>query len=76
MRRILYENSLSLVFLTLSILSLVGQSLTDHLQHNEERREHGQPSGSYGQYLRTGHLWEAVTENWESEFCRWGSTYC
>ena len=68
MRRIIYENSLSLVFLGLFILALVGQSLTGHRQYNEERQEHGQPSLPYGQYLRTGHFWEAVTENWESEF--------
>jgi hypothetical protein len=72
MRRILYENSLSLVFLALFILSLVGQSLTGHRQYNEERREPGQPSVSYGRYLRTGHFWEAVSENWESEFLQMG----
>jgi hypothetical protein len=32
MRRILYENSLSLVFLGLFILALMGQSLTGHRQ--------------------------------------------
>src|SRR5918996_2019281 len=72
MRRILYENSLSLAFLALFILALVGQSLTGHRQYNEERQEHGQPSVTYGQYLRTGNFWEAVTENWESEFLQMG----
>ena len=72
MRRILYENSLSLVFLGLFILALVGQSLTGHRQYNEERQVHGQPSVTYGQYLRTGNFWEAVTENWESEFLQMG----
>ena len=33
---------------------------------------HGQPSATFGQYLRTGHFWEAVTENWESEFLQMG----
>ena len=72
MRRIVYENSLSLVFLSLFILALWGQSLTGHRQYSEERQEHGQPSLPYGQYLRTGHFWEAVTENWESEFLQMG----
>jgi hypothetical protein len=72
MRRILYENSLSLAFLGLFIMALVGQSLTGHRQYNEERREHGNPSLSYGQYLRTGHFLEAVSENWESEFLQMG----
>ena len=72
MRRILYENSLSLVFLSLFLLALVGQSLTGHRQYNEERQEHGQPALPYGHYLRTGHFWEAVSENWESEFLQMG----
>ena len=72
MRRILYENGLSLAFLGLFILAFLGQSLTGHRQYNEERRQHGQPSLLYGQYLRTGHFWEAVTENWESEFLQMG----
>jgi hypothetical protein len=72
MRRILYENSLSLVFLGLFILALLGQSLTGHHQYNEERQEHGQPTLPYGHYLRTGHFWEAISENWESEFLQMG----
>jgi hypothetical protein len=72
MRRIMYENSLSLAFLGLFIIALVGQSLTGHRQYNEERQEHAQPTVPYGQYLRTGHFWEAVTENWESEFLQMG----
>jgi Domain of unknown function (DUF6766) len=72
MRRIVYENSLSLVFLGLFILALVGQSLTGHRQYNEERQEHGQPSLPYSQYLQTGRFWEAISENWESEFLQMG----
>ena len=72
LRRMLYENSLSLVFLGLCVLALVGQSLTGHHQHNEEQQAHGQPSVTHSQYLRTGHFWEAVTENWESEFLQMG----
>jgi hypothetical protein len=72
MRRLLYEHSLSLVFLGLFILAVVGLSLTGHRQYNEERQEHGQPTLPYDQYLRTGHFWEAVSENWESEFLQMG----
>jgi len=72
MRRKLYENSLSLVFLGLFALALLGQSLAGHRQFNEERQAHGQLSVTYSQYLRTGHFWEAVTENWESEFLQMG----
>jgi hypothetical protein len=72
MRRVLYENSLSLVFLGLCVLALVGQSLTGHRHYNQERQAHGQPTVPYSHYLRTGHFWEAVTENWESEFLQMG----
>jgi hypothetical protein len=72
MRRKLYENSLSLVFVGLFALAFLGQSLTGHRQFNEERQAHGQLSITYSQYLRTGHFWEAVTENWESEFLQMG----
>ena len=43
MRRMLYENSLSLVFLSLCVLALVGQSLNGHRQYNEERRRTANP---------------------------------
>jgi hypothetical protein len=73
MRRMLYENSLSLVFLGLWVLALVGQSFTGHRLYDEERQAHGQPSVTYGQYLQTGHFWGAVAENWESEFLQMGA---
>jgi len=73
MRRMLYENSLSLVFLGLFSLALLGQSLTGQHQYNDERETHGLPRLTYGQYLRTGHFWEALTENWESEFLQMGT---
>jgi uncharacterized protein DUF6766 len=72
MRRVLYENSLSLVFMGLFMLALFGQSLTGQRQYNDERQTHGEPRLSYGQYLRTGHFWEALSENWESEFLQMG----
>jgi len=36
--------------------------------YNETRREHGQSLVSVGRYLQTGHPWQALFENWESEF--------
>ena len=68
MRRIFYENGLSIVFFLLFALSLVGQSLTGHKEYNDDQREHGQPKVSYSEYLASGHFVEATFENWESEF--------
>jgi hypothetical protein len=50
------------------MLTMVGQTLTGMREHNETEREHGQPALTLGQYLLSGHFWEATGENWESEF--------
>ena len=69
MRKLLHENGLSLALLLLFLTTLVaGQTWSGHLQHNEERRDHGQPELSYGAYLQSDHFLEATMENWESEF--------
>ena len=68
MRRILRENGLSIVLLTLFLLCWIGQSVVGHREHNSEQRQHGQPELAYGSYLGSSHFWEATAENWESEF--------
>jgi hypothetical protein len=68
MRRVLRENGLSLVLLSLFLLFWVGQSVAGHREYNSEQREHMQSEISYGSYLRSAHFWEATAENWESEF--------
>jgi hypothetical protein len=68
MRRILRENGLSIVLLSLFLLFWFGQSVAGHREHNSEQRDHLQPEVSYFSYLRTAHFWEATAENWESEF--------
>src|ERR671913_567353 len=68
MRRILRENGLSIVLMSLFLLFWVGQSVAGHHEYNNEQREHGEPGLAYGSYLRSSHFWEATAENWESEF--------
>jgi hypothetical protein len=70
--RFLFENGLSLVMFGLFIMSFVGQVLTGRATHNDEQRQHGQPTVSMGQYLTTGAFVEATAENWESEFLQMG----
>jgi hypothetical protein len=62
------DRALTLVLLAMFALSLVGQVATGHAEYNAARQEHGRPRVTLGAYLGTGHLWEAVFENWESEF--------
>ena len=68
MRRFLYENSLSLAMLGLFLLFLAGQSLAGWYVYNSDQQDHQQPPIPYGAYLLSGHFFEAVFENWESEF--------
>lgn len=68
MRKFLRNNGLSVFFLALFILSMVGQFFTGFAQHNKERKEDGQPALSLPAYFRSGHFIQATFENWESEF--------
>jgi hypothetical protein len=68
MRRFFRNNGLSIVILAIFFALMVGQSITGHLQHNEDQKEHGQPTVGYVGYLGTSHFLEATMENWESEF--------
>src|SRR5688572_22465233 len=71
--RVLRDNGLSLVLFGLFAVSLVGQALTGHRHYNDEQIEHGQPTVSITEYLRSGEFLEATAENWESEFLQMGA---
>lgn len=62
------DRALTLVLMGMFLLFLAGQGLTGFLEYNDEQTQHGQAAVSMGDYLATGHPWEALFENWESEF--------
>jgi len=62
------NNSLSIVFLVLFILSLGGQLMSGYKEHNKDLQEKGALAISLQQYIQTGHFMQATFENWESEF--------
>jgi hypothetical protein len=64
----LRDRGLTLLLLSMFALFWVGQLTTGVAKYNAEQQEHGQPLVTLTQYLGTGHGWEAVFENWESEF--------
>lgn len=68
----LYNNSLSIVFLLLTFLSLIGQAYTGLHQHNDFLVDHNQNTVNLLQYLGSGHFIQATFENWESEFFQMG----
>jgi hypothetical protein len=57
-----------LLLMAMFLLFLMGQVVSGFVEYNAEQRLHGQPAVSMNGYLATGHLWEALFENWESEF--------
>jgi hypothetical protein len=64
----LYSRSLTLVMLALFAASAAGQVVAGWRVFVEDLIEHGRPAIGFGAYLARGHLWEALFENWESEF--------
>lgn len=62
------DRGLTLTFMGLFLVFTVGQILTGAAEYNSEQRRHGEPEVSVSEYLRKGHPWEALFENWESEF--------
>ena len=62
------ERSLTLVMLGLFAICLAGQIVAGWYEFNEEQIEHGAAALALLSYLRVGHPWEALFENWESEF--------
>jgi hypothetical protein len=66
------ENGLTLVMTALFLLALAGQIVAGWTVYNDQQEQLGAAQVSIGQYVTTGHLGEAVFENWESEFLQMG----
>jgi hypothetical protein len=62
------DRSLTIVMIGLFALFAVGQIATGWHQFNQEALEHGMRPVPLFVYMGEGHLWEALLENWESEF--------
>lgn len=62
------DRALTLVLMGMFVLFLAGQFATGFHEYNNARQEHHQPSIAMAAYAETGHWWESVFENWESEF--------
>lgn len=68
MKKLLRNNSLSIVFLTLFFISIVGQAITGLKEHNQEMQDEDGEQVSMSKYLSSGHFLQSTFENWESEF--------
>jgi hypothetical protein len=68
MKRFVRENSLSLFFLTIFLLALIGQAISGHNLYNEEALAHNGEPISLWRYLSSSSFGQAVMENWQSEY--------
>lgn len=68
MKKFLYHNGLSIVFLSLFVVSFCGQIYFGIQEHNKDLAEWGGRQVNLWAYLQSGHFIEATFENWESEF--------
>ena len=73
MKRFLHDNGLSVVLLALFLALWSGQAVSGFKVHSEEQARHGETPGSFGEYLGSGHFWQATGEHWESEFLQMGA---
>lgn len=73
MKKFFAENSLSIALFLLFLLSLFGLIGAGFNYENEQLAQHGQAGQSLGQFLMSPTFFEAVFENWESEFLQMGT---
>ena len=66
------DNALSIASLCAFLVFVVGMTLTGWHQFNADQLSHHDPTVSLTGYLGTGHFFEALFENWESEFLQMG----
>ncbi|WP_369369832.1 DUF6766 family protein [Promicromonospora sp. Populi] len=67
-RTFLRDNGLSLAFLGLFLLTLVGQSIAGHAYETEQLAQHGAAPVGYLDYISSSSFLVDVAENWQSEF--------
>jgi uncharacterized protein DUF6766 len=64
----LYENSLSLTFLLLFLISFGLHAAGGTSLYNEQQLEHGAGAVTIAQYMTTSQFWFESFQNWQSEF--------
>lgn len=65
---LLRDNALGLACLSAFAILATGMVLTGWHVFNSDQLAHGDPPLSMWSYFAQGHVWEALFENWESEF--------
>jgi hypothetical protein len=68
MRTFLRDNSLSLFFASIFLVTIFAQTFAGQHAYNAEKAEHGEAAVSWWTYVTSAHYWGNVMENWQSEF--------
>ena len=64
----IHDRSLTIVMIGLFGIFACGQFVTGWSEYNQSQLDHGEPGVTFVAYFGVGHPWEALFENWESEF--------
>ncbi len=72
MKKFIYNNSFSIVFLLLFAGTFIWQVVFGLEEFNKELAEDGSEAIGLQDYFSSGHFFEATFENWESEFLQMG----
>lgn len=65
---VVYENSLSLAFLSLFLISFLLHAVGGAIAYNADQLEHGGATISLFEYFKTARFWFESFQNWQSEF--------
>jgi hypothetical protein len=64
----IHDRALTLVLMGMFVVFLAGQFVTGFRDYNDSQVAHHRSPVTMSAYAGTGHWWESVFENWESEF--------
>jgi len=68
MKKFIRNNSLSIVFFGLFVISMAGQTAFGHKEYNKDLAQAGVSPVALSTYMTSGHFLQSTFENWESEF--------
>jgi hypothetical protein len=67
-RRFVRENGLTLFFVAIFLLAVLGQALTGHAEYNNQLTADGLHSISLVRYVTSSNFGVDLAENWQSEY--------
>lgn len=72
LREWFYENSLSISFVSLFVVSIIGQSISGQFSYNLNLTIHNLPPIGYTTYLKSGDFLDGIFVNWQAAILQLG----